>query len=273
MDAPETIVPMVISVLALLVFLAVEMRTFRPVLPVDLLRQKAFASANFASFVLGFSGYTSLFLFSLFLQRGQGWTATETGWRMAPVFAAMLAASSVFGKLTRLFGMNRLMVAGYALLGGSMLVMVSFTPSTPYSIVAPVFALLGIGMGLAVPSTGAATMGSAPRERTGSASATMNALRQGGMTIGIALLGTIMSTRAVTSLKSVLAKSGIEDVSAIAAAAVQRHEVPSKLPIASEAFHAMLADAFTHGFSLAVGFAGILGLVAAGVVALSSRRQ
>lgn len=272
-DAPETIVPMVISVLALLVFLAVEMRTFRPVLPVDLLRQKAFASANFASFVLGFSGYTSLFLFSLFLQRGQGWTATETGWRMAPVFAAMLAASSVFGKLTRLFGMNRLMVAGYALLGGSMLVMVSFTPSTPYSIVAPVFALLGIGMGLAVPSTGAATMGSAPRERTGSASATMNALRQGGMTIGIALLGTIMSTRAVTSLKSVLAKSGIEDVSAIAAAAVQRHEVPSKLPIASEAFHAMLADAFTHGFSLAVGFAGILGLVAAGVVALSSRRQ
>jgi MFS family permease len=192
---------------------------------------------------------------------------------MAPVFAAMLSASSLFGKLTRRFGMIRLMVAGYALLGGSMLVMVSFTSLTPYHIIAPVFALLGIGLGLAVPSTGAAAMGSAPRERTGAASATMNALRQGGMTIGIALLGTLMSARAVTSLKSMLEKSGFDDVTVIATVAVQRHEVPSKLPIASEAFHAMLADAFTHGFSFAVGFAGVLGLVAAGVVALSSRRQ
>lgn len=272
-SAPVTTVPMVISALALLAFIAVEMRTARPVLPVDLLRQKAFASANFASFVLGFSGYTSLFLFSLFLQRGQGWTATETGWRMAPVFAAMLAGSSVFGKLTRRFGMNHVMIAGYVLLGGSMLVMVSFTPSTPYGIVAPVFALLGIGLGLAVPSTGAAAMGSAPRERTGAASATMNALRQGGMTIGIALLGTIMSARAVASLKSVLAQSGVDDVASIAAVAVQRHEVPSTLPVASGAFHEMLAGAFTQGFSLAAGFAGILGLVAAGVVALSSRRE
>ena len=272
-SAPETIVPMVISALALLAFIAVERRTSRPVLPVDLLRQRAFASANFASFVLGFSGYTSLFLFSLFLQRGQGWTATEAGWRMAPVFAAMLAASSVFGHLTRRFGMNRLMVAGYALIGGSMLAMVSFTSLTPYPLVAPVFALLGVGLGLAVPSTGAAAMGSAPRERTGAASATMNALRQGGMTIGIALLGTIMSARAVSSLKSVLAQSGFGDATSIAAAAVQRHEVPSMLPIAAEAFNAMLADAFTHGFSLAVVCAGILGLAAVGVVALSSRDQ
>jgi len=272
-DAPETTVPMIIAALALLAFITVEMRSSRPVLPVDLLCQRAFASANFASFVLGFSGYTSLFLFSLFLQHGQGWTATEAGWRMAPVFAAMLAASSFFGTLTRRFGMNRLMVAGYALLGGSMLAMVSFTPLTPYYIVAPVFALLGIGLGLSVPATGAAAMGSAPRERTGAASATMNALRQGGMTIGIALLGTIMSAQAVSSLKGALATSGFDDVTAIAAVAVQRYEVPSPLPIAFEAFHAMLADAFTHGFSLAAGFAGVLGLVAAGVLALSSRRQ
>lgn len=270
-DAPETVVPMVISALALLAFIAVEMRSSRPVLPVDLLRQRAFASANFASFVLGFSGYTSLFLFSLFLQQGQGWTATETGWRMAPVFAAMLAASSAFGKLARRFGMTSLMVAGYVLLGGSMLVMVSFTPMTPYHIVAPVFALLGIGLGLAVPSTGAAAMGSAPRERTGAASATMNALRQGGMTIGIALLGTIMSARAVASLETALAKSGVGDVAVIAADAVQRHEVPSQLSIAPEAFHAMLADAFTHGFSLAVAVAGVLGIAAAIVIAFSSR--
>ncbi len=270
--ASETIVPMVISALTLLAFIAVEMRSLRPVLPVDLLRQRAFASANFASFVLGFSGYTSLFLFSLFLQQGQGWTATETGWRMAPVFTAMLVSSSFFGRLARRFGINRLMVAGYSLLGGAMLLMVSFTSATPYHIVAPVFALLGIGLGLAVPSTGAAAMGSAPRERTGAASATMNALRQGGMTIGIALLGTIMSMRAVASLEAVFAKSGVIDSAAIATVAVQRHEMPSNLKIAPAIFHEMLADAFTHGFSLAVAVAGALGLAAAMVLVVWSRR-
>jgi MFS family permease len=265
----EIIGPLAISLLALLAFIAVEMRSARPVLPIDLLRQRAFAFANFASFVLGFSGYSSLFLLSLFLQKGQGWTATEAGWRMAPVFVAMLAVSSCFGRLTLRFGIGRLMVAGYVLIGGSMLVMISFTSLTAYHTIAPVFVLLGIGQGLAVPSTGAAVMGSAPRERTGAASATMNALRQGGMTIGIALLGTIMGARAMTSLETILAKSGVGDVALVAAAAVQRHQAPQNLSIAPKVFKAMLAEAFTQGFSLAVAVSGVLGLAAAVMLAFN----
>jgi MFS family permease len=57
--------------------------------------------------------------------------------------------------------------------------------------------LLGIGMGLAVPATGMAVMASVPVERAGIASATMNALRQAGMSLGIALLGSLMGQRAV----------------------------------------------------------------------------
>jgi MFS family permease len=59
--------------------------------------------------------------------------------------------------------------------------------------------LLGIGMGLAVPATGMAVMACVPAERAGIASATMNALRQAGMSLGIALLGSLMGLRAVRS--------------------------------------------------------------------------
>lgn len=271
-NARETIFSFLASAIALVLFIVVELRASRPVFPVDLFRQAPFASANFASLVLGFSGYTSLFLFSLFLQQGQGWTATDAGWRMAPVFAAMLIASSVFGKLTRRFGMNRLMIAGYIILGGSMLVMTSFTPMTPYWVVAPAFALLGIALGVTVPATGAAAMGSAPRERTGAASATMNALRQGGMTIGIALLGTIMSARASASLEGALTRSGNDHAAALAILAVQRHEIPAGLSIAPETFQSLLKDASTHGFASAAGVAGALGLVATLVLAASVYR-
>ncbi|MBN2751341.1 MAG: MFS transporter [Rhodospirillaceae bacterium] len=270
--AVETITAFAVAALALVLFLNVEMRVTRPVLPIDLLRQGPFATANFASFVLGFSGYTSLFLFSLFLQQGQGWTATEAGWRMAPVFASMLIVSLFFGKLVSRFGMQWLMVASYLLLGGSLLVMTWFTSVTPYWIIGPIFVLLGVALGVAVPATGAAAMGSAPRERTGAASATMNALRQGGMTIGIALLGTIMSARAVVSVQDALAMAGHDDAVILATLAVQRHAMPAGLSAGPETFRQLLEDASTRGFGLAVIVSGILGLIAVLAVTASADR-
>ena len=63
-------------------FAAVEKRVRRPLLPVALFRNRPFVIANFASFILGFSYYSSLFFFSIFLQQIQGWSPAEAGWRM-----------------------------------------------------------------------------------------------------------------------------------------------------------------------------------------------
>lgn len=269
--APAVMTALAVAVVALVLFILAEMRTARPVLPVDLFRDRAFASVNFASFILGFAGYSSLFLFSLFLQKAQGWSATQAGWRMAPVFAAMALFASLFGRLARAHGLRRLMILGYVLLGGSMLAMVLFTSHTSYLAIAPLFALLGIGMGLAVPSTGAAAMEAAPRERTGTASATMNALRQGGMTIGIALLGTVMGARAIASMSDTLAGSGVADAAALAGSAVRRHAMPAGLDMAPDAFRELLTSAFAHGFSFATAIAGICGLIAALALAIAVR--
>lgn len=127
---------------------------------------------------------------------------------MAPVFLAMLIVSPLFGRLAARYGMRAVMSVGYLLLGLAMLSMALFTPATPYGAVAACFALLGVALGLAVPATGAAMMASAPRERSGAASATMNALRQGGMVIGIALLGSITNAAAVSAWAQTFTKAG-----------------------------------------------------------------
>lgn len=271
-DSAQTAIPLACALVAFGLFIVVELRVARPALPVDLFRQGIFAAVNFASFVLGFSGYSSLFLFSLFLQQAQGWSATQTGWRMAPVFAAMAVVSSLFGKLARHYGLHRLMVVGYILLGVSMLAMTMLTSRTPYGVVAALFACLGIALGLTVPTTGAAAMASAPRERTGAASATTNALRQAGMTIGIALLGTFMSLRAVTSLDGALSDAGAGDSATLAGIAVRRHELPAGLDIAPALFRALLADAFAQGFSVAAALAGVFGLAAAIILVVAALR-
>lgn len=271
--AASTMLALAVSVFALVLFIAVEHRVARPVLPVDLFRRGDFASSNFASFILGFSGYTSLFLFSLFLQNAQGWSASEAGWRMAPVFLAMLVVAPMFGRLAARFGMRRLMGVGYALLGASMLSMSLFGAQTAYGLVALCFTALGIALGLTVPATGAAVMASAPRERSGTASATMNALRQGGMAIGIALLGSIMNAGTVASLGKAFAQAGFHDAAAQAAATAQRREIPEALNLAAAQSKGLLHAASAQGFSWAVVTAGILGLFAALVLACTSRHR
>ncbi|MDI9793108.1 MFS transporter, partial [Pseudomonas aeruginosa] len=85
----------------LLGFLFVERRTARPLLPLGLFRQAGFAVCNLASFVLGFSGYASLFFLSLFFQQVQGASAQQAGFYLAPQFLAMGALSMLFGRLQR----------------------------------------------------------------------------------------------------------------------------------------------------------------------------
>lgn len=270
--AASTLMALGLAAMTLVFFIALEMRMARPVLPVDLFRDGLFASVNFASFVLGFAGYSSLFFFSLFLQQAQGWSATQTGWRMAPVFAAMAITSFLFGRLAARQGMRRLMILGYLMVGCSMLAMASFGPSTPYVMIAPLFALLGIGMGLAVPSTGAMAMEAAPRERSGTASATMNALRQGGMTIGIALLGTILSAKAIRSMADRLSEANVGGAAQLAREAVTRQGMSTGSELPQAVFEAALARAFADGFSAAMALAGFLGLVAALVLGIAMRR-
>lgn len=152
---------------------------------------------------------------------------------MAPVFLAMLIVSPLFGRLAARYGMRAVMSVGYLLLGLAMLSMALFTPATPYGAVAACFALLGVALGLAVPATGAAMMASAPRERSGAASATMNALRQGGMVIGIALLGSITNAAAVSARAQTFTKAGGHEAAALAAVAMQRREMPESLAVAA----------------------------------------
>ncbi|MDH7796152.1 MULTISPECIES: DHA2 family efflux MFS transporter permease subunit [unclassified Beijerinckia] len=271
--APSTVLALVIALVAFILFIVVELRVARPILPVALFRDRTFASVNFASFVLGFSGYSSLFLFSLFLQQVQGWSATQAGWRMTPVFIAMAASASQFGRLAHRHGMRRLMISGYVLLGLSMLALAWITPSTPYAIVACLFTVLGIGLGLSVPATGAAAMAAVPRAMSGTGSATMNALRQSGMTIGIALLGTLMSARALSTMTDGLAAIRIGDALALASIAVQRHEMPQGLALAPGVFKPMLADAFAQGFSSAAICAGLFGLLVPIALLAKARRS
>jgi len=265
--APQAAGALAVAACGLLAFLWVEHRVARPILPLGLFRDTGFAITNVASFVLGFSAYSSLFFFSLYLQHVRGLSPLAAGWQLAPQFAAAGLVSVVFGRLNLRFGLPRLMIAGYTLIGAAMLGMTGFEADTPYAVSGSLLVLLGLGTGLAVPSTSMAVMATVPRERSGMASATMNALRQTGMTIGIALLGALMSGRAIEALTASLSRLGAPDARALARAAITQHAMPGQ-PVNAAALY---ADALAGGFHAAMLAAGVASLVAALLLLAAAR--
>lgn len=253
--APRVSASLLVALIGCGVFVLVERRVRRPLFPVDLLRNRRLAVVMAASCLLGFACYSLLFFFSLFLQQAQGASPAQTGWRMMPEFAAMAAASLWFGRISARIAVPRLMIVGYALVGVSTLAMASFGPDTSAWRIGAAFAVLGVGAGLAVPSTGLIVMAAAPVERAGIASATMNALRQTGMTLGIAVLGSLMSASAARTLTASLQDIGMPAnvASDIARRAVTDHVFPAHLA----GFEPLYQEAMASGFHWAMACAGI----------------
>ncbi|MDF5949942.1 MFS transporter [Pseudomonas aeruginosa] len=209
-----------------------------------------------------FSGYASLFFLSLFFQQVQGASAQQAGFYLAPQFLAMGALSMLFGRLQRHVPLRRLLVLGYLVIGLAMLALAACGTGTAYPWVGLLLVALGLGMGLAVPGTGLAVMASVARERSGMASATMNTLRQAGMAVGIALLGALLSGRAIVVLGDRLEELGIADAQRLATQAITAHRLPGSLA----GLDAELPAALAEGFRLAMLVAGASALLAAALL-------
>ncbi|MDH2365047.1 MULTISPECIES: MFS transporter [Providencia] len=196
-----TLSGLIIAIFACLGFIWVELHVTRPLLPLFLFKKNPFFfQYNMASFALGFATYSNVFFIALFLQKGQGWRAFEAGIRMAPEFIAMAIFSFSFGKLSRRLSVRSLMILGFILIALASLLLTRVNAETPYIPIAITLFILGAGMGMSTPAIGALVMASVDKAYSGIASAVMNALRQTGMTIGIAFLGTLMTHRAVERL-------------------------------------------------------------------------
>lgn len=257
--APVTLLALGVAAAGLILFGIVERRVARPLLPLDLFADRRFGMFNLASFVLGFTAYASLFFLSLFFQQAQGHNAALAGSQLAPQFLLMGAVSLLFGRLVAHLGLHAALVLGYALAGAALCAMATFEPATSHAYSSAVLVLLGIGMGLAVPATGMAVMASAPVERAGIASATMNALRQAGMSLGIALLGSLMGQRAVQQFAASAQAAGQRGLVAQARELILQpgsmHATPQMLT--------WYRSAMASGFGWAMAVAGALALLAA----------
>ncbi|WP_314174253.1 MFS transporter [Streptomyces winkii] len=182
-------------VLACAAFVAVERRVTEPMLPLGLFRDRTFTGATFVGLLINLGFYGELFVLNLGFQHVLGLSALLTGIALLPQMGMATIGSALSGRFTARAGSPRTtMLAG--LLTGSAgffaLAAAGAGTSAAYGLlVAPLIAV-GFGMSFTMPAATTAVVEAAPGEHAGLASGVINAARQTGGVIGVALLGALM---------------------------------------------------------------------------------
>ncbi|GAA2156014.1 MFS transporter [Kitasatospora kazusensis] len=192
--SPMVLVPLLVSVAALLWFLRVESTVRSPMVDLRELRSRVFVSCLATGFALNFSFYGILFVFSLVFQQDRGWSPIRTGLSFLPMTALVLVSNILAGRLTRLVG-SRYPMAGAQLLSACGFLGILATGSHGPTWLLIVATLpIGIGGGLASPPMMTALLESVPAERAGVVSGLLSSCRQAGGALGVTLFGLLIST-------------------------------------------------------------------------------
>jgi len=181
---------------ALLVgFVAYELRTPEPMLPMRFFAQRSFTVTNAVSLSMYFGMFGSIFFLSQYLQNVLHNTPLQAGVKLLVWTGATMVVSPLAGFFSERFGSRLFMVAGLSLQAialGWLATLVSMTQSYA-SMIAP-FILAGAGMALVFAPAANAVLSSVKISEAGQASGATNAIRELGGVLGIAVLATVFTS-------------------------------------------------------------------------------
>ncbi|MFI7399727.1 MFS transporter [Streptomyces sp. NPDC049541] len=182
------------GLVVLAAFVVFEKRSDHPSLDVTYFKNKVF-SAAMAAIALVFFALMGVTFFAVFYtQSVRGYSPLQSGLLMLPLAAAQMIFAPRARLIVDRFGNKVTTGVGLLLLAGMLAAFAGFEADTPIWVLEVVFFLMGAGMAHVMTPTSVVIMQSLPREKAGSASALSNTFRQVGGALGIAVLGSVLST-------------------------------------------------------------------------------
>ncbi|RMI45877.1 MFS transporter [Streptomyces triticirhizae] len=186
----------VLGGLLLVSFVAWELRTPHPMLPMRFFRSRTFSVINAASLLMFAGMFGSIFLLTQFLQLIQGYSPTEAGLRMLPWTGMTLLVAPLAGFLTDRIGGRTVVATGMTLMAAGLGWMALLAePGVSYTAQIPAFVISGAGMAMFFAPTGAMVMSSVQPHEEGIASGVNNALREVGGALGVAVLASVFASQ------------------------------------------------------------------------------
>lgn len=208
------------SVISLLVFIFTETRAKNPILPLHLFKNSVVTISNLIGFIMNFSMMGAMIYLSFFVQGVLGISATYAGYVTMPMSIVMVVASTFTGQMIAKKGKyKRYALIGVPVMIAGMAIMV-FMNNVPMAVLSMI--VFGLGLGLGMPVFSLATQNAVSHTELGAVTASSQLFRNLGGTIGIAVMGTVMSNNLTKHLKEALQSSSAANFSQLDPAVTQQ---------------------------------------------------
>lgn len=192
---PLTVVGMVVGLLGLTAFVVWELRQDAPLLDIRLFSHRGLAAGSLTLLVVFAVMFGVFLVLPQFTQAVLGYSALKSATALLPMVAVMMPLSAVAPLLAKRFGFRTVLATGVTLFtAGLVLLAVLVSAEGGYLSVIPGLIVLSVGIGLCMSPATTVITESLPVTKQGVASALNDTVRELGGAIGIALLGSVVSS-------------------------------------------------------------------------------
>jgi EmrB/QacA subfamily drug resistance transporter len=244
---------------AALLFVLVEARAKDPIIPLALFRNPAFINATAIGLTLGLGMFAAIGFVPTFLQMSSGTSAAASGLLMLPMMAGLIGTSIISGVAITKTGRYKMFpIVGTLLTAAAMVAMTTLTADTPIWLICVFLFVFGAGLGLIMQVVVLVAQNAVSPSLVGTATSTNNYFREVGASLGVAVFGTIFTTRLTDNLKDVFTTSGASAGDAANATSTLDPQTLATLPDAiRDGVVTAYADALAPVFWYLLPFVGI----------------
>lgn len=259
----------VVGVVLGVLFVLQEARVAEPILPLRLFRSATFALANSALLVIGLVMFGSIIFIPLYLQIVKGASPTRSGLLMLPMMAGIIITSILTGRaMTRIGRYKWFPVAGSVTLLVGMFLFTRLEVSTSLWVAFGFMVVIGVGLGLCMQSLILAVQNAVSVRDLGAGTSSATFFRSLGGSFGVAILGTVLSSRLASGLADrlpgAIAQLPPQEQAAVAASGGTSISIndPATILALPGPVRAAIQGAFVDALDMVFLTAGLIAIVA-----------
>ena len=175
-----------------LLFVWREAYAQQPMLPLSLFRHRMFALTALVGLLFNIAFYGLIFVLSLYFQTVNGWSPFATGLAFVPMMGMVLPANLIAASVSERLGAPKTIALASVITAAGCIALLPMASGTSYRAICAQLIVLGGGLGLLVPPLTSTLLGSVEKSRSGIAAGVLNATRQTGSVLGVALFGSLV---------------------------------------------------------------------------------
>ncbi len=191
------------SVVMLIIFFLVEMRATEPIISPQLFKNSIFTVSTIAMFLVSAGMFGAILYLPLFVQGVLGNTATDSGLVLTPLMLGFMFSSIVGGQLLSRTGRYKILaMIGFTIAAIGMFMLSRMTPNTSQGEVVRNMLVTGLGIGVMMSLFTIVVQNAFPYRQLGEVTASLTFFRSIGSTMGVAVMGTIMTNEFQNALQT-----------------------------------------------------------------------